>query len=53
MFYEKIMPYAMKNAQLEFKKANSVWRDFQEDTDKLLWKMLMQDIEYGKLMRIK
>ena len=44
----------MQNTQLiKFKKARSVWKDFQEDTDKFLWKMLMQDLEYGKLMRIK
>ena len=43
----------MQNAQLKFKKARSVWKDFQEDTDKFLWNMLMQDIEYSKLMKIK
>ena len=43
----------MQNALLKFKKANSVWKDFQEDTDEFLWKMFMQDIEYGKLMKIK
>jgi hypothetical protein len=43
----------MQNPQLKFKKERSVWKDFQEDTDEFLWKMLMQDLEYGKLMSIK
>ena len=37
----------------KFNKAKSVWKDFQEDTDEFLWKMLMQDLEYGKLVKIK
>ena len=39
--------------QAKFNKEKSVWRDFQEDTDEFLRKMLMQDVEYGKLLKIK
>ena len=37
----------------KFNKAKSVWKDFQEDTPEFLKKMLEQDIEYGKLVKIK